>query len=379
VARGMKHLRKRLALLLAVVLLVGTTVGQETHLASAAATTAVSWTVDHNAKTITVTANIAFYVVPPADTPYKQQRFEATVERAQDAIEDAWNDHSFKCYELIVIVNARAAKAKSDVHDNEVPVKFDPAVFPSKEKPLHVDRTRSYVTAASGTDDYLSDNPQFTPTTGSHGRASTWAFEAPDGEFAHEFGHILGLSDNYVEGAWVLKPGAADDLMNTSGDPISDATITKAVRRSGQVDEKSIKCPLKIDLATSTIGLPGFAGGTIGLQGCAPDYDPESTDVSRPAKATFHGKVAVTGDANSAIPVLGSATVDGSLDFQATWTWPSTTVAIDVGGGEQIVQDVKSTGQGPVSEPQRASLMAGTTDLGLGVVMTITEYDGPCE
>ena len=375
----MRHPRKsRLALALSVMLLVATTVREEEPVAGASAATAVTWTVDHAAKTITVTANLAFFVVPPAESPFQKQRFEATVARAKAAIEEAWNDHAFKCYSLIVKVNARAASGPHGANDNEVPIKLDLGVYPTEKAPLKVDRSRSHVTTTGGPDDYLSDSPQFTPLTGNDAPPSDWSFEAPDGVYAHEFGHILGLSDNYVEGTWELKPGAADDLMNTSGAPISDATITKAVRRSGQVDEKSIKCPLKIDLSTATIGLPGFAGGTIGLHGCAPDYDPESTDATRPAKVTFHGTVAVSGDALTAIPYLGSVSANGTVDFQATWLAPSPTLNVDV-GGEQIVQQVEASGTGLVSLPQAADIKAPSAQLGLGVVMTIAPYEGPCQ
>jgi hypothetical protein len=373
-----RPLRSRLASLLGVLLLVGTTVRVEVSPAAASAATAVTWTVDHKAKTITVTANLAFFVVPPAESPFAKRRFEATVARAKAAIEEAWNSHAFKCYALIVKVNARAASGPAGANDNEVPVKLDPGVYPTEEAPLKVDRSRSQVTTTGGPDNYLSDSPQFTPLTGNDAPPSDWSFEAPDGVYAHEFGHILGLSDNYVEGTWKLKPGAADDLMNESGAPISDATITKAVRRSGQVDEASIKCPLRIDLSTATIGLPGFAGGTIGLHGCAPDYDPESTDTSRPAKVKFHGKIDLSADALSAIPVLGKAVGAGSVDFTATWLAPSPTLNVDV-GGEQIVQKVKASGKGLVSLPQPAALKAPSAQLGLGIVMTIAPYDGPCQ
>jgi hypothetical protein len=166
--------------------------------------------------------------------------------------------------------------------------------------------------------------------------------------------------------------------MNDSAYKVSDASITKAVRRSGQVDEGAIKCPLKIDLATATIGLPGFAGGTIALHGCAPDYDPDSTDTKRPAKVTFHGKIDLSADAMSAIPVLGSAVGAGSVDFQATWSAPSATLEVDV-GGEKLVQAVHASGKGLVSLAQPAALKAPTAQLGLGRVMTIKPYEGPCQ
>ena len=377
-AHGMRHPRKsRLALLLSVVLLVGTTVREEAPLVGASAATAVTWTVDQAAKTITVTANLAFFVVPPPQSGFQQQRFQATVERAKAAIESAWNGHSFKCYALIVKVNARAASGPQGAKDNEVPIKLDAGVYPSAKAPLKVDRSRSHVSASSGPDDPLSDSPQFTPNTGSDAVASDWSFEAPDGVFAHEFGHILGLSDNYVEGTWELVPGAADDLMNESGTPVSDASITKAVRRSGQVDEKSIKCPLKIDMPTGTIGVMGLAGATIALHGCAPDYDPESTDTKRPAKVSFHGTADVTGDANSAFPAFGSVFATGTTDFQGTWASPSATLEIPF-GGDTLIQAVQASGKGLVSLPQPATIRGPAGSVGLGVIMTITPFDGPC-
>ena len=144
----MTHARKsRLALLVSMVLLVGATVREEAPLAGASAATAVTWAVDHAAKTITVTANLAFFVVPPAQSAYQKQRFEATVARAKAAIESAWNGHSFKCYSLIVKVNARAASAPRDASDNEVPVKFDVGVYPVKDSAT-VDRSTSHVTTS---------------------------------------------------------------------------------------------------------------------------------------------------------------------------------------------------------------------------------------
>ena len=68
--------------MLGMVLLVGTGVREEVPVARASGTSAVTWTVDHTAKTITVTANLAFFVVPPPQTPFQQQRLDATVARA---------------------------------------------------------------------------------------------------------------------------------------------------------------------------------------------------------------------------------------------------------------------------------------------------------
>jgi hypothetical protein len=172
----MKHPRKsRLALLLSVVLVVGATVRMVVSPAGASAATAVTWTVDHKAKTITVTANLAFFVVPPPQSTYQQQRFEATVARAKAAIESAWNGHSFKCYALIVKVNAHVASGPQDAKDNEVPINLDVGVYPSEEGSTKVDRSRSYVATSTGPEDYLSDSPQFTPTTGADAKASAWS------------------------------------------------------------------------------------------------------------------------------------------------------------------------------------------------------------
>jgi hypothetical protein len=357
-------------------LLMASTVREEAPVAGAAAATAVTWTVDTGARTITVTANLTFFVVPPPETAFQKQRFQATIDRIKAGIEQAWNGHSFKCYALIVKVNARAASGQQDVNANEVPIRLDVGVYPSEKAPLKVDRSRSNVQTL-GADDYLSDSPQFVPTTGSTATASAWSLEAPRGVYAHEFGHILGLSDNYVEDTGDLKPGAADDIMNTSGDPVSDASITKAVRRSGQVNESSIKCPLHIDLPRAIIGVPGLAGATVELHGCAPDYDPGSTDATRPGKVSFQGKVDVTGDAASAIPIFGSVVAGGTVDFQGDWVSPSATLEI-VLGGDKLVQAVQPSGTGLVSLPQPASILGPAGALGLGVIMTITPFVGEC-
>jgi hypothetical protein len=374
----MNHARKsRLALLLSMVLMVGTTVREDAPLAGASAATAVTWSVDAKAKTITVTANLAFFVVPPPESAFQKQRFEARVARAKAAIEKAWNGHSFKCYSLIVKVNARAVSGQQDVRDSEVPVKFDLGVYPVEDAPSKVTRSRSRVYTNASVDDALSDSAQFTPNTGADAQASEWSFEGPGGEYAHEFGHILGLGDNYVEGTWEVKPGAADDIMSRIAAPVSDASITKAVRRSGQVDEKSIKCPLRIDMPKATIGVPGLAAATIELHGCAPDYDPESTDTKRPAKVSFHGKADVTGDANSALPAFGGVLASGTGDFQGVWASPSATLEIPF-GGDTLVQAVHASGKGLVSLPQPATLRVPDGSIGLGVIIAITPFAGPC-
>ena len=377
-AHRLMHLRAPLlSLLVCVVLSVGGAVHGVAP-GAAASGVAVTWSVDHRARTITVTANLVFYVTPAPSGPYETQRLEATVDRIKDAIETQWSGHPFKCYSLVVKVNAGWTDGQQGVRDDEIPVRLDLGVYPGKEVGK-LTGSRSYVThTPSGADGYLLDSSQFTPRTGPSTRPSAWSFAAPDGTYAHEFGHILGLDDNYVEKSWALKDGAADDIMFDKNYPLSDASIVKAVRRSGQVDEKSIRCPLRIDLVKSTIGLLGFAGGTIEVHGCAPDYSPESTDKSRPAGAEFHGVVDVSGEADTAIPVVGSASGSGSYEFRTVWTSPSGSLAIPNGDGSQIVQMVEATGQGPMSLPQSAYLSSAASQVGLGNIMTIQPFAGPC-
>jgi hypothetical protein len=67
-----------------------------------------------------------------------------------------------------------------------------------------------------------------------------------DNTYAHEFGHVLGLDDGYMDrdGESVDRPGAPHDLMSTGmfdSNYIAQDTVDKLVHRAG-VREEDLRC-----------------------------------------------------------------------------------------------------------------------------------------
>jgi hypothetical protein len=72
--------------------------------------------------------------------------------------------------------------------------------------------------------------------------------------YAHEFGHIIGLTDTYldreVDGKEVTEriPGAPVDIMSGSDLPnVEQATIDRLLKHSGVVKDSDLQCDIKID------------------------------------------------------------------------------------------------------------------------------------
>ena len=57
--------------------------------------------------------------------------------------------------------------------------------------------------------------------------------------------------------------------------------VTRIIRRSGQVDEASLKCSLSINLAPTQIGIPGVLALNFSLHGYTCAYEPPTADVAR--------------------------------------------------------------------------------------------------
>lgn len=338
----------------------------------AAASSAVSWAVDPAAKTISVTVSLGVFVTPPPENDFQRRVVNDALARIKTSIERLWNGRQFKCYALKVKVNVRAATGRQDIQPNEVAVELDRAIYPVGEPvELRVGPGRSItkLTADEG-ETYLSDDPHLEPVAGATDHPSRWSLLATDGTFAHEFGHVLGLDDNYVDGQQTPRQGAAKDMMFHQHLPLSDETIVKAIRRSGQVDESKIKCPLKLDMAKTTFGLPGFASVDFEVHGCAPDYTPASTDASRPAGAHFQGTLTGNGE----YIFLGGG--GGTVTFDTVWTQQQPAIEIALNGGA-LVQAVAATGSGPTSISSATLQTSGGT-VALGESFVIIPFDGPC-
>ena len=362
--------RSRWQACVAVVLLGSSVIAQPPGARLAAANDAVTWTVDHAAKKISVTANLAVFLVPPPDSDFGRRVFIDALARMKASIESRWNGHHFKCYAVEVKVNVRAAADPRDIQPNEAAIQLDPAIYPVGETvKLREGRSITRLLAPEG-ETYLSDDPQLDLIVGVTVHPSRWALVATAGTFAHEFGHVLGLDDNYVEGEGTLRDGATGDMMFHQNLLLSDETIVKVVRRSGEVAEADIKCPLKLDLAKASAGLPGFASVDVEVHGCAPDYTPASTDTGRPAGAHFQGTVTGGGE----LPFLGGGS--GTVGFDTLWDPRKPEIEIQLNGGA-VAQAVAVTGSGPISVSSAVIRTSGGT-LGLSGSFVITPFDGPC-
>lgn len=276
--------------------LVGTTdavaspIGAAHTSATRGANPAISWKVDHAAKTITVTVRIAVFVLVHPDRPEAEAVLAAAASRIEADIRSKWKDLMFKCYRFIVDPQVRLARGPSDVGQNEVGILLDTAIYPAGTAlypagPGSEPVRSAVVWMGDGTAVALSDDDRgYTLPTGPNPPyQSTWALYDRPGLYAHEFGHILGLGDNYHGSD--LVPGTPADLMFYPSLVISPETVTKVIRRSGQVDESKITCPFSIDLPDTPIGapagIPGTVGGTIGFHAWACDYDPPTSDPTR--------------------------------------------------------------------------------------------------
>lgn len=267
------------------------------------ASAAVTWTVDHVARTITVTVRIAIFVPRAFDRgeggasggghlpPNAAEAMAEAAARIEADIRKKWADLKFKCYQFIVDPQVHVVTDRDAVADDHIPVELTNALYPGGVwvTAPRDDAIRDFVRGERNWfKSDLSDDPdtQLTVATGPATRHSVWNFFAAPGTYAHEFGHLIGLNDNYNFITDGLKDGAPSDVMFNSAAGVSPETITKAIRRSGQVDESTIKCPFSIDLIDSPFGIPfggipGTAGGTIGFHAWACDYDPPTSDPER--------------------------------------------------------------------------------------------------
>ncbi len=303
---------------------------------------AVKWTVDKPTKTITVEVHLAFFTnakIPDgrADTVSERIAF------IKKAIMAAWDGRKFKCYTVRVKLVVRQVDNGDDVRDDEVPIELDAAIYPIgtalTERVAETANAirRSYVSRGSGTDEYLSEDPSSAvhPVTGPQAHPSSWHMFESGTTYAHEFGHILGLNDSYVDVKGkdgkvksVNRPGAVDDMMST-GYGIDATTITRMIRRAG-IDDKQLPCPMTWDLPDTHI-YTFFEDIHLSIHAWTCDYDPASNAPGAKPLITFQGVLTVKGAHRD--PILGSASAGGVEQF--TTTYPV---------GDPVLRAVLSTG-----------------------------------
>jgi hypothetical protein len=222
------------SLLALAVLLGGTAISVQAE--AAFIPSAVTFKVDDAAKTITVTAKVAFYnrsCSPGASCEVPAE----DVSRIVKAIESLWNNGSkVKCYTLVVKVEARAVGGQGEAGQGEVDIGLDygpVAVRAFVHGVHHGDNATNPLSGA--TDDRVEAvHDPAAPTT--------WPAVTRPQTYAHEFGHILGLDDNYQDGTVGPLPGTAEDLMFWNYGSVTDEMAKRVVERSGQVDLKKLLC-----------------------------------------------------------------------------------------------------------------------------------------
>lgn len=226
---------------------------------------AVTFTVDDVKKTITVTVKLAFYnrscspgsscEVPAAD-----------VGRIVNAIEKMWNTGlKVKCYTFSVKVDARTVGSQAEAGQSEVDIGLDYGPVPVRAF------VRAVIHRATVSDPLGNSPDDRVEAVHDPAQPTTWPAKTYDQTYAHEFGHILGLSDNYDQNSKVPHPGASDDLMFRKQGDVTEEMVKRVVERSGQVELKDLKCGWTYKDATPLGDIKGVkcdtAGGEWTLQG----------------------------------------------------------------------------------------------------------------
>jgi hypothetical protein len=185
----------------------------------------LTWKVDHDAKIIWLTVRLALW---RSDGKKPDDDFTSYVEGFTGG---NWQSGlKFACYELRIVVKCRAVADEKSARPDEVPVQVDWA------GPSEVDGNLT-------PDAPLSDDPSqlFVPIRGRFNPTENAAWQ-------HELGHILGLDDGYRgEPGKPRVDGHPADMMWQNTLPLSAETVTRMVRRNGQVDESKLRCALSFD------------------------------------------------------------------------------------------------------------------------------------
>jgi hypothetical protein len=236
-----------------------------TTLEALAATKAVTWDVDEEAKVITATVHLTF--ATPCTTRMMQAtallgpaagarcRVDAATAKAiSDNITSIWNKgNRYRCYVLQVVVDATvdntAAEKRAPPSDDRVVVTID-------QSPAGI---RSFVTVnrnAGSTWSGSTPNDRLTPTNDG-APPTSWAYP-PTWEkslYAHEAAHVMGLEDTYedyvgADGKTYSRPkaGAPDDVLSdVTKTTVDQKTVDRLVERADAFKGGKPTCDYKID------------------------------------------------------------------------------------------------------------------------------------
>ena len=254
----------------------------------------VTWTVNHSAKTITVKAKVAVFDTPCAPTAGGagaggscSTPMSDIVRQIKGDIEGIWNDAArggryYRCYRLIFVVDVVVVPGRSAVPGDRVAIRIDRSTQSIRS------RTQAKGFTTRFTNTYLSNDPaDRTEPTNEKSVPSEFAFP-PVGlhEYAHEYGHILGLDEGYDRETHELVPGAPNDLMfDENHTTIAQATIDRLVernrdrlrdRQSRPVDLDDLVCDLRYRATLKATDID-YAASNLRIEMSGPGCDPPQT------------------------------------------------------------------------------------------------------
>ncbi|MEY4373271.1 MAG: hypothetical protein RL219_2040 [Actinomycetota bacterium] len=170
----------------------------------------------------------------PVPRPRNPEVIDKAINRIAESIQAAWDSRAFGCYHLRVKLTTRFVSSPSNVLNDEVHVVLDDGTV-TTPRSHRIGYLYEATVQARAETDYLSDKPadRGDPVTGPSG-VSKWPLAGAPDSYQHEFGHILGLDDNYVKDSEFVRDGAPRDLMfNQRLFGLSWKSVAKVVRRSG--------------------------------------------------------------------------------------------------------------------------------------------------
>lgn len=190
--------------------------------------------IDHPAKTITFEGKL--YLYTSLGCIYYCQITDALLRDVKADIEQTWNGHKFRCYDVVI----KATVLRGPwylIPADAVGVRIDPTT---------VDLRSEVSTEGGGSWNSSDPSARLVPTN----EGSTWSGNPINAHtYAHEFGHVLGLDDGYTNANGVAhdRPGAPHDVMSTgvsdAAGAVSQETIDRLVHRAGIKDD-DVRCDL---------------------------------------------------------------------------------------------------------------------------------------
>lgn len=299
--------------------------------ADAAAAGNVHWDPDYSGHKITVTVDLTFFGNCGGNDICAEATRLAAGNIVNSILAD-WNGHRYKCWPFIVKINDRVVDTVDQTPAGSMPILLSWTPVAS---------ARAFTSVVGGSENFQSLSPQDAPQPANNPKdPSQWPAADDTSVYTHEFGHVLGLDENYDPGAPkdsqgrlipILRPGQTDDAM-FAADPstthlVSEDMINRVVERSGKVDTSKVVCPMTLNSGPSSINLILLELHDLAVHLYTCDYDLPSSDPKRPVKpmhfkGTWAGAGSFLGSGGSAqYPVELDATIPqqgGVLSFTVT-------------------------------------------------------------